>query len=341
MSGDGRRRRLAARLACGGLLATLALATHAAEPPADAAVDARAGVADGTQAPEFLGGVLTESRVLYPLQVGSWVAESEHRYPEQRLGVSVRFAHPRQRRWIDPYFYPGGEQSPRALAASAGGEREGIASAARQAGREATLGDLESFNLPRGAGGDGAAAQPGIPAWRLGLAYPDEDMASAMLVFAQDLYVVKARASAAQPPATVGTLQQELQVFMESVAAQLRIVSTGACWLPARTDIAATLPAADGDGVLASYRDPGRDVAAVVIGDRVLVARAEASRAPELATQLAGALYPGCVAPEATEPEVPPPLREIRIEYRTSDPGDGPVRGPRIGRPRAPLTGTG
>ena len=276
--------------------------------------------------------------MLYPLRVGTWVAESEHRFPEQRLGVSVRFIDNRKQRWIDLYFYPAGVEAARSAAMLAADERDGIADAARQAGRDATLGELEAFRLRGRAGAGAQATRVEIPAWRLGLAYPDEGMASAMLLFVQDLYVVKARASAAQPAEAV---QEELQVFMESVAAQLRIVSTGACWLPARTDIAATLPAADDAGVLASYRDPGRDVAAVVLGDRVLVARAEAERAPELATQLAGALYPGCVAPEVIEPEVPPPLREIRIEYRRSDPGDGPVRGPRIGRPRAPLTGIG
>ncbi|UWX04384.1 hypothetical protein H1235_04645 [Pseudoxanthomonas sp. NC8] len=128
---------------------------------------------------------------------------------------------------------------------------------------------------------------------------------------------------------------------MGSVAAQLRIVNTGACWLPARTEIAATLPATDSDEVLASYRDPGRDVAAVAVRGGARVAQAEAARAPMLAAQLTEVLYPGCVAPETINPDVPPALREIRIEYRAPGAGDGPSHGPYIGRPRPPVLGTG
>jgi hypothetical protein len=330
MNVRGRQLPVAALLAGAGLLA-------AALPPAASAADARSPPAAGVPSmPEFLGDVITESRVLYPLQVGAWIAESEHRYAEQRLGVSVRYVDNRKRRWIDVYFYPAGVQSVHSLALIAGSERDGIAGVARDAGRAVELGALESFTLPADD-----AESAGTPAWRLGLAYPDDALASAMLLFAHGVYLVKARASAAQPPATVDSLQRELQAFMASVAAQLRIVNTGACWLPARTDIATTLPAADSDEVVASYRDPGQDVAAVVVGDRVRVARAEAARAPVLAAQLTEALYPGCVAPEAIEPEVPPALREIRIEYRTPAASEGPSHGPRIGRPRPPLLGTG
>ncbi|AKC87398.1 hypothetical protein [Pseudoxanthomonas suwonensis] len=323
-----RRRALmcAGRLALAGLAAALAFSAGAAGPH-DAPVQ-------GTASPGLLGGLLTESRVLYPLQVGSWMAVAEHRYPEQYLGVSVRYIDNRKQRWIDLYFYPAGLQTPEALALVAASERDGIAEAARQGGRATDLGALEPVALERGA----AAGGP-VPGWRLGLSYPDERLASAMLLFTQEMYLVKARASAAQPPASVASLQRELQVFMESVAAQLRIASTGACWLPARTGIAAALPGED--QVLASYRDPGREVSAVVVGDRVLVAEAEAERAPQLAVQLTQALYPGCVAPELIEPEVPRPLREIRIEYRRAA-GDAPdVRTPRAGSLRAPSRGTG
>jgi hypothetical protein len=328
MSADGLRRRVVALLAGPCMVVAMAPAAIAADAPPPAG---------GQALPEFLGDVLTESRVLYPLLVDGWMAESEQRYTEQRLGVSVRYVDNRKRRWIDVYFYPAGVQSTRSLALVAGSEREGIAGAAREAGRAVELGSLEPFALSHA----GAQSPGGVPAWRLGLAYPDDRMASAMLLFAHGLYLVKARASAAQPPATVDSLQRELEAFMASVAAQLRIVNTGACWLPARTDIAATLPATDSDEVVASYRDPGRDVAAVVVGDRVRVAQAEAARAPMLAAQLTEALYPGCVAPETIEPDVPPTLREIRIEYRTPAASEGPSHGPRIGRPRPPLLGTG
>lgn len=313
----------AGRLGLASLAAALAVSVSAAEPDATPV--------QGSVAPGLLGGLLTESRVLYPLQVGGWVAVSEHRYPEQYLGVSVRYIDNRKQRWIDLYFYPAGLQTPEALALVAASERDGIAQAARQSGRAADVGALEPVALER----DAVAGGP-VPAWQLGLSYPDERLVSAMLLFTREMYLVKARASAAQPPASVASLQRELQAFMESVAAQVRIASTGACWLPARTGIAAALPG--DDAVLASYRDPGSEVAAVVVGDRVLVAEAEAERAPQLAAQLTQALYPGCVAPELIEPEVPRPLREIRIEYRRAA-GDAPV--PRVGSPRTPTRGTG
>ena len=326
---------------CGGRLAGMLAGACLALAPLVAVAQApgpQVRAAEASAPVQFLGGVLAESRVLYPLQVGSWVAESEHRYPEQRLGVSVRYVDNRKQRWIDLYFYPAGLQTAQSLAVVAGSERDGIAAAARQAGREVSLGTLEPVELARAAHASGGVAPgTGTQAWRLGLAYPGERKASAMLLFAHGLYLVKARASAAQP----SSIDDELQLFMQSVAQQLRIVNTGGCWLPARTGIVDALPDTAHDSVLASYRDPGRDVAAVVVADGVLVARGEAPRAQALATALAEAMYPGCVAPEAIEPEVPPSMREIRIEYRAPNAVEGPSRGPRIGRPRSPQSGTG
>ena len=82
------------------------------------------------------------------------------------------------------------------------------------------------------------------------------------------------------------------------------------------------------------------EVAAVVLGDRALVATGQADRATEIAAQLAGSLYPGCVAPKLIEPEVPPALREIRIEYRR--PQRAPdLRAPPAASPHAPSRATG
>lgn len=286
-----------------------------------------------TAAPdEFLGGVVAESRILYPLQVGSWMAESEHRYPDQRLGVSVRYVDNLKQRWIDLYFYPAGPQVAQMLAAVSASERVSIGLAARAEARTAEFGDLAPLTL----GGPGADAA-GVPAWELGLRYRGEGLASAMLLFARQMYLVKARASAAEPPATVGSLQGELRAFMESVADRVRIASTGTCWLPARIELVPRLP--DPQQALASYRD-GDEVAAVVLGDRALVATGQADRATEIAAQLAGSLYPGCVAPKLIEPEVPPALREIRIEYRR--PQRAPdLRAPPAASPHAPSRATG
>ena len=78
----------------------------------------------------------------------------------------------------------------------------------------------------------------------------------------------------------------------------------------------------------------------MVLGDRALVATGQADRATEIAAQLAGSLYPGCVAPELIEPEVPPALREIRIEYRR--PQRAPdLRAPPAASPHAPSRATG
>lgn len=333
MSRAARLRLAALHLPLRGALAVLPVA---AVPAAQTAVDAIAepsADAVPTRIPDLLGELLVESRVLYPLQVGPWVAVDEHRYEEQRLGVSVRYVdNGRTDRWIDLYFYAGGPQNGHTLALVAGGERDSIAGAARQAGREVRMGTLEPLGLARG---DAA-----VPAWQLGLSYPQERRASAMLLFAQDLYLVKARASAEAAP--VESLQGELRDFMQAVAAQLRIANTGACWLPARTAVVAVLPGADHESVLASYREPeAAEPAAMVVGDRVLVAQSHAARAAELAAGLTGALYPGCVAPEAIEPEVPPAMREIRIEYRRPSREAQDGRAPAVGRPRAPTRATG
>ena len=82
--------------ACG--LATL----FASAPAAAAAADTQA------ERP-FLGGFLQESRILYPLTIGPWVARDEHLYEQAEAGASVRYQHGDLRdRWIDVYFYPAG-----------------------------------------------------------------------------------------------------------------------------------------------------------------------------------------------------------------------------------------
>lgn len=308
------------------LAAALAWAPPAfADTPADTADDD----GQGLPATLLLGGLLSESRVLYPLQVGDWRAVSEQRFPDQRYGVAVRYID--GERWLDLYFYPGGPQAPELLAQVARVERENIGAAARESDRGIRLGELQEIGL---------AGEAQVPAWRLGLEYPGEQRASAMLLFARNLYLVKARASA-PPPATPASLLAEVQAFMEVVAAQVRIASTGECWLPERLEVVDALPDPAAPQVFASYRDPGKATAAVVTAAGVQVARAEAARAQGLATELAAALYPGCVAPEAIEPEVPSHMREIRIEYRIPAADDSDRRSPPVGRPRPPLRGTG
>ncbi|UWX04383.1 hypothetical protein H1235_04640 [Pseudoxanthomonas sp. NC8] len=167
MSTDGLRGRVVALLGGACMAASLAPLAVAADVPAPAAADA-------PPTPEFLGDVITESRVLYPLLVEGWIAESEQRYPEQRLGVSVHYVDNRKGRWIDVFFYPSGVQSPQALALVAGSERDGIAGTAREAGRAVELGVLEPFTLAQaGAATPGRAARlaarPGVSGRPAGL----------------------------------------------------------------------------------------------------------------------------------------------------------------------------
>ncbi|MCR6685410.1 hypothetical protein [Pseudoxanthomonas sp.] len=324
--------RLLAALAATAMPAAATAVTPVAADAAPLAVDAGT---DAEPAP-FLGGVLSQSRILYPLQVGPWTAVSEERYRQQEAGVSVRYADRRRQRWLDLFFYPLPVRGEQALAALAISEREGIAAGARQRGEDLDLGELAPLSLSI----DGGA----LPAWELGMRYRDGNRSSAMLLFARELYVVKARASAMpgglrKTAEDVDSLQRALRAFMQEVAARMRIASTGGCWLPARPVPA--LPPADSDEVLASRTGAGGAVLAVALRDRVLVDEAESARAAALAAELSAALYPGCVAPEAIEPEVPESLRELRIEYRAPDTVDTPSRGPPVGRPRVPLSGTG
>lgn len=325
------------RAAPGMAVAGAVPSTSADGADADATGDVQVDAVDlaTIEPPPPLGGLLTQSRVLYPLRVGPWRASAERRYDAPEDGVSVRFVDHRKERWIDLFFYPRpllrGDQ---ALARLAAGERDNIREAARQSGRAVELGALAPLPLH-------AADGSPVAAWQLDLRYPDDGLVSAMALFARDLYVVKLRASAGVAHTPAPVLQQQMQAFMQGVALQARVASTGACWLPGRVQVVGRLPAHDDAAVAASYREPDQPMAAVALADRVLVARESAARGPALAAELAAALYPGCVAPEVIEPQVPDALREIRIEYRRSGEGDPALRAAPVGRPRAPLSGTG
>ena len=322
------------------LLAVLPAWAPALAVASEGAGGAQGGAAPGVDEPVFLGGVLEQSRILYPLRVGPWRPVAEQRYPRQEAGVSVRYADSRRGRWIDLFFYPLPARGEQALAVLASSEREGVIAAGLQAGTPLEAGPLRSLQL---SGADGAA----VPAWAMDVAYPGQDRASAMLLFGRQMYVVKARASAMpterrKAAEDVDTLRQALQVFMQAIAGQVRIVSTGACWLQPEVVAAERMPAADAGGVLAIRHGPGGELQAVALRDRVLVAQARSAQAQALAGELRQALYPGCVPPEAIEPEVPADMRELRIEYRRPD-ADSTVfpGGPPVGRPRAPRSGMG
>lgn len=290
-----------------------------------------AAQAQAAEGPRLLGGLLQQTRVVYPLKVGKWRAVGEQRMQEQAHGVSVRYVHGDA--WLDLYIYPGGPMREANLARAAEAERGNIGQAAAQGGRDARLGELQSVHLPGQGGG------PPVPAWVLELEYPGEGLGSAMLLFARNLHLVKARASAPRQHLQPGELPREVQAFMGGISRQLRITSTGDCWLPRRLRVVDTLPDPQAPQVLASYSDPEAAPSAVVTLGGIEVARAEAGRAEALARMMGDALYPGCVAPEEIEPLVPEGWREIRIEYRDTSARRG--RQAPAGRLRARWRSTG
>ena len=269
--------------------------------------------------------LLQQTRVLYPLEVDGWRAMSEERFDDARFGVAVRYRN--GERWLDLFVYPAGPAAAAQLHRIAEAERTNILEAAAQSGRRTEPGPLQAIVLP------GAQGLDQVEAWEMALAYPEQEVGSAMLMFARNLYLVKARASG--PARLARELPQQVRDFMASVSTQLAITSTGACWLPARIRLVDALPDPEGPDVLASYREPGEPPLAVVTAEGLLVAPAGQARAAELAAMLTAQLFPGCVAPEAIEPQVPAHMREIRIEYRPAAEETRRRKAPRGSRSRA------
>lgn len=119
-------------------------------PVSAAGVDAPMEAGSREKRP-FLGGFIRESRIVYPLAVGSWRARGEKRHDAQAAGVSVRFAREGvEHRWIDVFFYPVGVLSPEQLRAFPEGEVAALAEARRSAGVTADLGDLSRFRVKAG-----------------------------------------------------------------------------------------------------------------------------------------------------------------------------------------------
>ncbi len=275
----------------------------------------------------LLGEVITQSRVFYPLRAGSWQAIGEQRYAPQALGVSIRYVDNRKRHWLDLYVYPAGLLGDAGLEQAAMQERTQIGEAAQQTGRAVVLGELAALG-----------ADSPVRGWQLDLHYPDERTRSAMVLFARDLYLVKVRASvtdAELPPETMLALVRDV---VARIAPYLHVIHTGDCWMGARVQIVDGLH--DDPQVLASTRDAVGRLQAQLFTDRVLVDAAAQAEAPALASALNQSVYPGCVAPDAIDLNVPDGLREIRIEYPSLEASPGNRAKPRR-RPRPPLSGIG
>lgn len=286
----------------------------------------------------FLGGFITESRVLYPLQLEGWQAQGEHRHDDPAYGVSVRYRDPeRPQRWLDVYFWPAGKLPPDALRAAIDGTARELAG---MAGRQdyydqIRVGTPEALELQRGDAGNTT-----VPAWLLSLqsTKQGQESLSELGLFVRDMYFVKLRYTAPEPDASAAALREESAALLLALERQVEIINTGACWglLPV---VAKAAPDARAPGALMNSAVEGR-VTAVAFADRV-EARDPADESARLLQVMAslqtGRLAdPSCVAPERINPQVEPGQREIRMEYRV--PTAAPEAGPRL---RVPLRRTG
>lgn len=302
---------------------------------------AEAPVAPASTLP-FLGGFITESRVLYPLRLGDWQAQDEHRYDDPAYGVSVRYRdekHPQ--RWLDVYFWPAGKLPPEALRAVIDGTARELAG---MAGRpdyydDIRVGAPEALELQHGDAAK-AAGKAATPAWLLPLqsTRQGQQYLSELGLFVRDMYFVKLRYSAPAADVSAAALRGESTALLQALERQVGIINTGACWgLLPMVDKAA--PDARAPGALMNSAVEGR-VTAVAFADRVEArdpADASARLLQVMASLQTGRLAdPSCVAPERINPQVEEGQREIRMEYRV--PTAAPEAGPRL---RVPLRRTG
>jgi hypothetical protein len=178
--------------------------------------------ADDAQQQPLPGGLLRQSRILYPLEVGEWSAAAEHLYDDQQYGVSIRYAHGQDRdRWIDLYFYPAGRLSTSEFSEMARAEADGIRLAHRQAGNTAVdMGALQGFSPNAGA----ANAIEGV-AMDMGFTCDDIAYSSAMTLTLDRLYFVKARYSIEEARLSRHETLQQLQAFVTSLQPRLTLRS--------------------------------------------------------------------------------------------------------------------
>jgi phosphoserine phosphatase len=176
--------------------------------------------------------------------------------------------------------------------------------------------------------------------WRASRYLHGQRHASAMLMFARDMYLVRIQAHQEDAQAqALPPLVGELEQFAAQVAAQLRVLNTGACWLPARIEPVERITPELEQLALAAHLEQGRTVA-VATGQQLWVTPLAAARSARLGQALTAQVYPGCVAPEAIEPEVGPHLRELRIEYRPAEAPGGSGRRWRRGSRAASVRNT-
>lgn len=322
----------------------IALALAWTSAPMVQAQEAETGTA-GAQTEEpavpFLGGFLTETRVLYPLRLEGWIAQGEHRYEMAELGASVRYKQAdTQGRWLDVYFYPSGLLPEGRLQEDATRTLEEIAGVAGEPGgyESVDAGPLQRFEIePDNASSKLQEAKP-VEAWSASLRFVTQGKAyhSALVMLVKDLYYVKGRLSVPEADMTLEEVRHTLETRMGELVRMTTFVSTGRCWNPPPIVKRPVLDA-EAPGIVAKATVDGR-LGAVAFADRVEVlenATTDASILPLLAATMTGRHVPGCHPPEDLTPSVPEGMREMRFEYRApneeSD-GSGPrLRGQRIG----------
>ena len=275
----------------------------------------------------FLGGFLKETRVVYPLRIGKWEAQGEHRYEQQELGASVRYMHAEQQdRWMDLYFYPAGVLPESRFARDVDSTLEEIRLSMGSGGRYSEVDIAASVPITFQAGTGKhkrkiAARSASMRLVREGTVYH-----SAMVMLVLDMYYVKGRFSAEEKTLSRRDTQKQLEKFMAAVVRKSDVRSTGDCWMPPPIVQKAVL-VADAPGELANI---GREGALSVVAytDRIeaLDPQSPEARAMQfLSMPMSGRLFEGCVPAESINPEVPAGMREMRLEFMLpSDEGGNP-----------------
>lgn len=295
-----------------------------------------AAMAAESEPSPFLGGFIKETRVVYPLRLGPWLAQGEHLYEYQELGASVRYKDERFKdRWIDVYFYPVGILP-----------KDGLGQVAEQTAAELRMaaeqrGDLQGFEMDRlgaftlalPAPKNGKSAEP-LPAYSLSLRVPIKGTVyrSAMAITAYRMYLVKARYSIAQESEGATEVKAELDRFLGDIVRNTDIQSTGECWAP--LPIVRKSPLEEGDGALVSIKTDDQGLRAVAYPDRVDALEPDSDEAKAmqlLGMSFAGRMTEGCGPQEDLNPVVPEGKREIRFEYRAPESNPSGPGLPRVG----------
>lgn len=289
---------LIAKRDAGGLRAYLAPIVQTKCKTAQAVEAVEAAEAAKPSSPPFLGGFLRESHVVYPLKLDGWEMAGEQRYDSQVAGASVRFQHAKDKSgWIDVFFYPVGVLSEAEIAKMAGTERQNLLDAWGKAmPNPQDMPGLTGFKLPVGEGGPSAQATraDGIAAYAVDFAYTRDGKALNSAMVFAVDRMYAIKFRYSTEAAKISRVQTRQD--LERFARQL---------LP-RLEITST-------GGCWSY------------SKKSLAKGSQDTPAPQ---------YPGCAGAEPMHPDVKEGMRELRFEYRATDPApaDRPLRAARSGK---------